>query len=205
MVSQSQLELVRVKGSHRQMGQQIGEACREEIHRMLEVYRHSFAVSIDQLQLTWEQAVLQAKKYYPFAEEHTPQYVEELHGIAQGSNVEFNDLMVLNCTEAIVSDALHLGCTSIAASAERTVSGHVLVGHNEDWLPDDEPNVFLIHATPDHEPPYLAMTYGGLLPNIGFNAKGIAQCCDTVYPNDVRVGIPRLFVSRAVLAAPRIG
>jgi isopenicillin-N N-acyltransferase-like protein len=45
------------------------------------------------------------------------------------------------------------------------------------------------------------MTYGGLLPNIGFNAVGIAQCCDTVYPNDCRIGVPRLVVSRAVLGA----
>ena len=58
-----------------------------------------------------------------------------------------------------------------------------------------------MHASPDDEPPWLAMTYGGLLPNIGFNAEGIAQCCDTVYPNDTRIGIPRVIVSRAVLAA----
>jgi isopenicillin-N N-acyltransferase-like protein len=45
------------------------------------------------------------------------------------------------------------------------------------------------------------MTYGGLLPNIGFNAYGIAQCCDSVYPGDCRIGIPRLVVSRAVLSA----
>jgi isopenicillin-N N-acyltransferase like protein len=58
-----------------------------------------------------------------------------------------------------------------------------------------------VHASPDDEPPWLAMTYGGLLPNIGFNAYGIAQCCDSVYPNDSRIGIPRVVVSRAVLGA----
>ena len=47
------------------------------------------------------------------------------------------------------------------------------------------------------------MTYGGLLPNVGFNAYGIAQLIDSVYPNDSRIGIPRLVVSRAVLAARR--
>lgn len=200
-----QLKIVHVKGSQYQMGQQIGEAAREEIRRMTEIYRHSFEVSYAQVRLTWDQAVLQAKKYYPFAEEHTPQYVEELRGIAHSSGVDFDDLMVLNCTEAIVSDALHLGCTSFAVQQERSANGHVLVGHNEDWLPDDEPNTYLVHATPDDEPPYLAVTYGGLLPNIGFNAYGIAQCCDTVYPDDVRVGIPRIFLSRGVLAAKRIG
>jgi isopenicillin-N N-acyltransferase like protein len=45
------------------------------------------------------------------------------------------------------------------------------------------------------------MTYGGLLPNIGFNSAGLAQCCDSVYPRDSRIGIPRIIVSRAVLGA----
>jgi len=44
-------------------------------------------------------------------------------------------------------------------------------------------------------------TYGGLIPNIGFNAYGVAQLIDSVYPNDSRIGIPRLVVARAVLSS----
>lgn len=186
------------------MGQQIGEAAAPHINRMINVYKNAFIEAYDELGLTWEDGILQASKYYPFAQEHTPKYVEELEGIAEGAQVEMDDLMVVNCAEAILSDKLVLGCTSIAVSSERTKNGHVLVAHNEDWLPEDEDNTFLIHATPDGEPPYLGITYGGLLPNIGFNAAGIAQACDSVYPNDVRVGVPRLFVSRAVLAQTRL-
>ncbi|MCA9868888.1 MAG: hypothetical protein KC487_00645, partial [Anaerolineae bacterium] len=113
----------------------------------------------------------------------------------------FNDLLVLNCMEALTEDALHRGCTSLAVAPEVTADGTLLVGHNEDWLPDDFETVYLVHARPANEPAYLAITYGGLLPNIGFNARGIAQCCDSVYPNDARIGVPRIFVSRAVLAA----
>ena len=99
-------------------------------------------------------------------------------------------------------DALHLTkCTSMAVNDQRTADGHVLMAHNEDWLPEDEQDVYVVHATPDDEPPFLAMTYGGLLPNIGFNSAGIAQCCDSVYPNDSRIGLPRVVLSRAVLGA----
>jgi isopenicillin-N N-acyltransferase-like protein len=104
--------------------------------------------------------------------------------------------------EGVTMDALHLTkCTSFAVNEERTADGHVFVAHNEDWLPEDEPDVCVISAQPDDEPPFLAMTYGGLLPNIGFNAAGIAQCCDSVYPNDSRIGIPRTVASRAVLGS----
>jgi isopenicillin-N N-acyltransferase-like protein len=113
--------------------------------------------------------------------------------------------MVLNAMEAVAGDALHLTrCTSMAVNEERTSDGHVLAAHNEDWIPEDEDDVLVISAKPDKEPPYLAMTYGGLLPNVGFNAYGIAQLIDSVYPNDSRIGIPRLVVARAVLASRRI-
>jgi isopenicillin-N N-acyltransferase-like protein len=204
MDTHTRLKIIHVKGTHHEMGRQIGDACQEEIRRMLNIYRTMFDTAYDELQLTWDEAVLQGRKYYPFAEEFTPQYVAELEGMAETSGVEFEDLMVINSMEAITSDALHLGCTSMAISAERTANRHVLVGHNEDWLPEDEENTYLIHASPDDEPAFLAITYGGLLPNIGFNERGIAQCCDSVYPDDARVGVPRVFVSRAVLAAPRI-
>ncbi len=187
------------------MGRQIGEGMRSQIAHSLVNAHNLLSSAYDTLQLTWEVAQIQARKYIPFAQEYYPQYVEELLGIAEGANVSFDDLAVLNGMEAVTTDALHLTkCTTMAVNHERSLNGHVLIAHNEDWVPEDEPDVYIIQAKPDQEPPYLAMSYGGLLPNIGFNAYGIAQFCDSVYPSDCRIGIPRLVNSRAVLAAPTI-
>lgn len=196
------LPLIQVYGSHHQMGCQIGEACREQVIHSIENAHTLIDDAYDHLQLTWEGAQIQARKYVPFAEERYPQYVEELRGIAFGAGVSFDDVAVVNAMEAVTMDALHLTkCTSMGVSQEHTANGNVLVAHNEDWLPEDESDVYMVHARPDDEPPFLAMTYGALLPNIGINAHGIAQCCDSVSPSDSRVGIPRVLVSRAVLAA----
>lgn len=196
------LPIVYAKGSHYEMGKQIGVDRKAVIRQMLSVYRRYFEEDGDKIGIAgWDEAILHARKYLPFAEESVPQYVEELEGIADGAALDLNDLLVLNCVEAITEDALHTSCTSLAAAPEVTADGSLLVGHNEDWLPDDQDAVYLVHARPDDEPAYLAITYGGLLPNIGFNEHGIAQCCDSVYPNDARIGVPRIFVSRAVLAA----
>ncbi len=196
------LPLIQVSGTHYEMGCQIGEACREQVRHSIENARKLLNDAFDHLQLTWEGAQIQSHKDFPFAEERYPQYVDELRGIAKGAGVPFDDVAVVNGMEAVTMDALHLTkCTSMAVSQERTGNGSVLVAHNEDWLPEDEPDVFMIYARPNDEPPFLAMTYGALLPNIGLNAYGIAQCCDSVYPGDSRIGIPRVVVSRAVLAA----
>ena len=198
--------LVRVSGTHREMGQQIGESRRENVQHSIAHARKLLDEAYSELELTWDGAIIQARKYLPFAQERYPQYVEEMQGIAEGAKVPFEELVVLNVMEAVTTDALHLTrCTSMAVNDERTADGHVLATHNEDWIPDDENDVFVIHAKPKNEPPYLAMTYGGLIANVGFNAYGIAQLIDSVYPNDSRIGIPRLVVSRAVLASKTPG
>jgi isopenicillin-N N-acyltransferase-like protein len=194
--------LVRVGGSHREIGRQIGQACGEQIRNSIENARKLLEITYDSLELSWDGVQIQARKYIPFAQERYPQYVEEMIGMAEGANVRFEDVAVVNAMEAVTMDALHLTkCTSLAVNDDRTADGHVLVAHNEDWLPEDEQDVYVVHATPDDEPAFLAMNYGALLPNIGFNSAGIAQCCDSVYPTDSRIGTPRVVVSRAVLAA----
>ena len=197
--------LIQVSGTHREMGCQIGEARREQIQHSIVNGHKLIEQSYDQLELTWEGAQIQARKYLPFAEERYPQYVDEMRGISQGANVAFDDVMALNAMEAVTMDALHLTrCTSFGVNEQRTADGHVLAAHTEDWVPEDEDDVYVILAKPQDEPPFLAMTYGALLPNVGFNAFGLAQLIDSVYPTDSRIGIPRLVVARAVLAARRI-
>jgi isopenicillin-N N-acyltransferase-like protein len=198
--------LISVSGTHREMGQQIGEGRRENVKHSIENARRLLEEAFRELKLSWEGAQKQARQYLPFAQQRYPQYVEELLGIAEGANVRFDELLVLNVIEELTMDRLDLThCTSMAVNDQRTANGHVLAAHNEDWLSENEDDVFVIHARPKDEPPYLAMTYGGLLANVGFNAHGIAQLINTVYPNDTRPGIPRLFVSRAALAASSPG
>jgi isopenicillin-N N-acyltransferase-like protein len=158
-VLSSPLPLIRVSGTHCDMGLQIGEARRENVQHSIENARKLLAESYNELELTWEGARIQARKYIPFVHERYPQYIDEMMGIAEGANVLFDDLSVLTAMEAVTMDALHLmRCTSMAVNDERTADGHVLLAHNEDWVPEDEGDVFIIHATPKEEPPYLAMT-----------------------------------------------
>ncbi|PKO13259.1 MAG: hypothetical protein CVU39_19810 [Chloroflexi bacterium HGW-Chloroflexi-10] len=202
MTTRPAIPIIEVKGSHTAIGQAMGEAFREQIQHNIENAKILIDKAYDQLQLSWDSSIIQAKKYIPYVEERYPQYVDEMRGIAAGAHAKFDEVCVINALEGVTSDALHLTkCTSIAVNQMRTANGNVLVAHNEDWTPEDEPDVYLVNAKPDNEPAFLAMTYGGLLPNIGFNEHGIAQCCDSVYPDDCRIGIPRILYSRAVLAA----
>jgi isopenicillin-N N-acyltransferase-like protein len=196
------LPIVHARGRHADIGFQVGAERGEQVRHMVETYRRLLRDQRQALGVTgWSDGVNIARRYLPFIEAALPQYIAEIRGMAEGAGVSFDDLLVLNSIESITADRLHLGCTSMAVGPGASRDGSVLMAHNEDWYPEDVDDVFLVHARPEGEPPFLALSYGGLLPNIGFNAAGVGQGCDTVYATDVRLGIPRTIVARHVLAA----
>jgi hypothetical protein len=86
-----------------------------------------------------------------FAQEHYPQYVDEMKGIAEGAGVAFDELAAVNALEAVTMDSLHLTkYSSYAVNGDLTTDEHVLIAHNEDWTPEDEADVYLIHALASH-------------------------------------------------------
>ena len=105
--------LVRVSGTHREMGRQIGEACRPQVQHSIADAHVLIDAAYDQLELTWEGAKIQSHKYLPFAEERYPKYVDEMRGIAEGANVAFDDVMTLNA----MKQSLQMLCISRAARA----------------------------------------------------------------------------------------
>ena len=197
------LTLVEVEGSPRLRGQQQGEGARGQIHRALDRYREVIPKAIN---LTWSEALVEARKFLPYGERAFPQFVTELRGIAEGAGVAFEEVWTLNCYEGL-SDVRHevWGCTCLAVRDDHTAGAHVLLAHNEDWRSVDKDNVYLVYARPDDGPAIMAMTYGPLLVNVGLNAAGIGVAINSVYPTDGRVGVPRILCSRAVLAATSIG
>ena len=119
--------LVEVYGTHREMGCQIGEACRQQVQHSIENAHLLIEQSYRSLELTWKGAKIQSRKYLPLPRNAIHNILMKCSGIAEGANVTFDDVMVLNAMEAVTMDALHLTrCTSFAVNEERTADGHVL-------------------------------------------------------------------------------
>ena len=67
---------LKVKGSHREIGRQIGEACARQVRHCVENAHQMIADSYPYLALDWHGAAIQSRKYIPFAQERYPQYVD---------------------------------------------------------------------------------------------------------------------------------
>jgi isopenicillin-N N-acyltransferase-like protein len=195
--------LIQVKGSPRQRGREQGEGAREQIGRMVASYQSFFRAASG---MSWDEGVVASRKFLVYAEAAFPYLVQELQGIAEGAGVPFQDVWLLNCYEGVMDTAGGRGgCTCMALRQEHTDTGHVLMAHNEDWISQDRENIYLVRADPTEGVPFLGMSYGGLLVNIGLNAEGIGVAINSVYPTDGQVGVPRIVYSRAVLDARTIG
>jgi isopenicillin-N N-acyltransferase-like protein len=192
----SGFRIVEASGSHYEMGFKLGERCKDLVESMME----DLKIRVKAAGLTWDRAVSDARKHLPFAEEFDPAYIEWIRGYGEGSGFKLEDLFVYFCQETEGSL-----CTDIAVNKEVTSDGSVLSAHTEDWYPIDEKHLVLIRGKSKGEPAFLAMTLGGLQIDCGLNSAGISVTQNSLYQSDVRIGVPKTFVARKILASKTIG
>ncbi|KAG3107867.1 hypothetical protein PI124_g2578 [Phytophthora idaei] len=144
-----------------------------------------------------------------------PQYVEELEGVAEGSDMSFETIFIENIVEefsnsippsfqsdVFPTEARHpvLRCSDIVLSSSEM---HV-VAHNEDSGEVDVNRTAIVIAKIADEPKFVAYTYLGDLPSgaFGFNQNGVAFTLNFVQPSEIFVGgLGRGFISRDLLTA----
>jgi isopenicillin-N N-acyltransferase-like protein len=146
-------------------------------------------------------------RYQPFLEAGTrafPEVVKELKGWADGSGVPFKDLMALNLKSelgALMEEegADQPGCSTLGLAHRN----RILLAHNEDGHKAYGDLMFLVKASPKGKPSFTCMTYPGILCGNGpaMNDSGLAVSTNFIGGLKTMKGIPRYFISRAVLGA----
>jgi len=190
-----QIPLVQARGTHREVGIQIGRACQVGIQDTLAALREDLLEGV-----SWEQMLRQSGRYLEFSRQAYPQYVEEMEGIAEGASVPFEEVFLSMCEE-LWEAAAWRGCTDMAARGRATKDGSTLIAHTNDLLPRTEEGLVLLKVQAGNEPEFLGLSSGGIAISAGFNAAGISLTGNQLDNNDIRPGVPRLLVVRAILAS----
>ncbi len=221
-----ELPVVEASGSHREVGRQIGEECRELVAGGLDAYRERFAALAG---FGFADAVDRSRAYLRPAVEYLPGSVDQLRGLAEGANQPFELLFALNCSEEFTcaadrewppdgadrQDAARPGtsaaghCTSLVVAA----GGRVVSGHNEDWYPEEIERLVVrrVRLTERSVPggvrseagiTYISAGPPYNLPFTGLTAAGFSASANTVYYRDERVGVPDNCILTAVLEQP---
>lgn len=212
-ITMSHRPLIQLKtqGNAFDCGVQYGQQSIELIKLSLDTYRRMFSVC----QIDWSTACAKAQAHLPGLQTAVPHLVEELRGIAQGSQIDFDSLLALNCrTEILPSDFLvraldteltnderdtHLNeCTSLSFKRD---DADTWLSQNWDWV-GLQRNALVVNACkPEQAPEYITVTEAGMLAKIGINSHGLGVCLNILRSNNdgQTVGMPVHFLLRAVL------
>ena len=191
------VRIVHVKGTHYDVGHQIGTQLQANLVRSVERMKQREG---------WPKLKAEAELFLQYSKKYVPEYVTEVRGAAEGAGLELEDLFPALCEE--IGDPNYAytgGCSDLIASNDVTRDGSVLVAHNNDTSVSTQEDVTIIHYEVDGEPEIVAVGYGGLGISVGYNSAGISLTGNQLDSNDMRVGIPRMLLVRKILAATTIG
>lgn len=194
------IPVLQVRGSHREVGQQIGAQMWPALCQLVERMRQHAPAG-----LSYRDLVRQGQVFLAYSRGVYPQYVEELEGIAEGAGLPLEELFLGMCEELWEPTLWRRGCTDFAARGRATVDGSTLLAHTNDMPPHMEDRLVILRVQAGDEPEFLAVCDAGLGFSAGFNAAGIALTGNEVSARDVRPGVPRLLIVRAILAARQLG
>jgi isopenicillin-N N-acyltransferase like protein len=174
----AEIPLLRVSGSHAEVGRQIGDATAATIRRLA---AGPFDVAL-------------VEAYRSVASEHLPWAVEEIDAVAEAAGVDPLAAFAASVEELAGTPAA-TGCTDLVALGEASADGHVLVAHNNDLDAADEEDLVAIEWRVDGEATLFTLGNGCWL-SVGWNDAGLSVTGNELTPNDERIGVPRLLQMR---------
>ncbi|MBC8258014.1 MAG: peptidase C45 [SAR324 cluster bacterium] len=201
-MSVEQLKTIEVAGTPKEIGFAIGKADADSIRQQLLTLTEFSA-----LEQYW-QGSSYLWRLDAAARSVFPEYVLELEGMALGAQVAYESLFLWNCRGDLplnegenpesVEHAPE-GCTTLLLPA---VDGRsAVIAHNEDGPPELNGHCYWLTVRQDNGTNYSTFHYPGMLPGHTFsvNSRGLVQTINNIRVSDLKTGIPRHFICRAIL------
>jgi isopenicillin-N N-acyltransferase-like protein len=199
------LPKVTVTGPPEAAGAAYGRTAREPIGVNLQIYRRRFR---DQAGLDAAALGAAGRAFRTATAAHHPRIAAMLDGVAAGAGVDPAEIYALNArTELLYGRPApgDEGCTAIGVLGTHTATGHLLLGQNWDWHPDQRAAMLLLHTTDERGHTVLTLAEAGMLAKTGLNSAGVGQCLTMLASGrDGRTdppGVPYHVLARATLEA----
>ncbi len=181
----SRIPVITAKGSPYEIGFEHGRQEREAVQHnfqfYLDLWNHFSGVKRSQV-------LKKAQKFIPYIENLDSELVEELKGVAKGSEMHLEEIIALNSRWELnyaymmenPKKAPVEGCTAFALIPEATKNRHVIVGQNWDYKPGVENSCIILRIQQENKPEILMHTEAGIIGHKGFNSAGIGVCLNLI-------------------------
>lgn len=193
--------LIDLTGSPHERGLQYGRLAAREIALCVGHYGAQAAA----LGLNESRLAQRVREYLPTLEMFDTGQVEEMHGIAAGAAVSFEQIVLVNARTELLSQLKHPqpsdGCTGVVVRPEATRDKQLIHAHNWDWKLDSAAACVILRIRGVDGPDILTFTEAGALARFGFNSAGICITangldCERDYR---RMGVPLALIRRKIL------
>ena len=198
------IPILKVSGTHREVGRQIGEATAAVVRAAV-----AFDDALPPDRTRGEQLDL-ARAHRDVTVAATPWLVDEIDGAAEGAGVEPLALFAASIEEIWDVRPSQAGaragagrCSDLVAGPPATADGHLWVGHNNDLARTAEEDIVAIEWRVPGEPVVFSLGIGPWI-SVGWNDAGLSLTGNELSPTDDRVGVSRLLMVREQLTARSI-
>jgi isopenicillin-N N-acyltransferase-like protein len=205
-----EFELIELEGEDYERGRQYGARVAVAIQQNLEDYLRLIESYSG---MGRAEALEAAAAFGPVLEEHAPNLLREMRGIADGAACALVDVLLLNarselmgtmCDGTAASESAG-ECTALAAGPEITTTEGVLLGQNWDWYTAIEAKAVLLHIRQPDKPDILTLTEAGQVGTIGMNSAGLGVCLNFLSHIDQGLGVPTRVLLRQMLGCAHLG
>ena len=147
---------IEVSGTPRNIGLQYGRKAASRIHHSIEIYRRLFAdKGVD-----WSLARTAATRFAARIEQLFPRIAAEMHALAEGAEVRFEDIVTINARAEILHGSFGKtradvddidGCTGAVALPSSTRESHLIHAQNWDWRDECADTSLVVKIVPDRK------------------------------------------------------
>ncbi|AST91020.1 MULTISPECIES: C45 family autoproteolytic acyltransferase/hydolase [Sutcliffiella] len=188
-----------LSGSAYEIGKQHGLLGKEEILRSMETYEKLF---YDYQGIRWNEVKERAKIHIKAIEKFDERLLEEIHGVAEGASMDFEDILALNArSEIALTGEAHSsftdGCTSIFTCSP--LSADTIIGQNWDWKAAQKNSLLLLKIEREDRPNIVMVTEGGIIGKIGCNDHSIGVGLNALHSKKKSDGVPIHLGLRSIL------
>ncbi len=198
------IPVVSVRGSPFELGKEQGAKCRERITKTV---ADTWSGLVNYLGCNKSDIQGDLSIYSDKIRACHPSFVKEMEGVANGAQVSYDDIVLLNSQINILHERggtkglEGLLCSSFVSWGDGTRHGNLVMGHNDDGVRFTDQFLVLLDAAPSEGyrfaipimPGYLG--YHTVVNETGFCAVGNALECGP-QPKEVRKGVPMWTIFR---------
>lgn len=193
-----------VRGKPREMGLQIGRHNNELISKTV---RETWGFLEEVLKLTKQEISEDLDQYGKKIKGCHYSFASEMEGVADGADVGYNDIVLLNSHINILSmrggerGLPALLCSSFAAWGSATLDGSLVLGHNDDGIRFTDQFLILLDARPEEGRHFCSPVIPGYLGyHTVVNDAGLCVVGNALEngpkPEESRVGVPMWTIFR---------